>query len=102
MSLEIGNGYGWRTVDVQATGVPTYITENGLAYVNVGNAGSVRGILGDLYILNSQENDNTISLDDSADAVPRIATLSTLDSGFGEVTGLAPRGSAMAISAPAP
>ncbi len=70
-------------VDVQRTGVLTFIRDNGQATVNVGNAGSVQGIQGAVYVLAPAGNnifnidENTINIDDSADAVPRTATLHT-------------------------
>ena len=81
------------TINVLATGVPTSLSSNlGGDTVNVGNAGSVQGILGALTIQNPPSFD-TINIDDSEDGVARNVTLSTFVSGganFGSITGLAP------------
>ena len=76
-----------------ATGVPTNLsTSGGNDTVNVGNAGSVQGILGALNVQNPPSFD-TINVNDSADATARTVTLSTFTSGglpWGAITGLAP------------
>jgi len=87
-SMNLTTGTGANTVDVQSTGVPTSITDNGLATVNVGDAGSLQGILGFLSI-NDPSSYNTININDSADTF-KTAVLSTSTSGWGNVTGLTP------------
>jgi hypothetical protein len=88
------------TVDVQATGVPTYISTiahgsfSGHDTVNVGHAGSVQGILGALYVYNPPGY-TALNIDDSADFGQRDATLSSFSNGpdsgpWGSITGLAP------------
>ena len=67
-------------------------TSGGHDTVNVGNAGSVQGILGTLSIQNPHSAD-TININDSADTTARTVTLSTFVSGganWGAITGLAP------------
>ena len=92
-SVSIITGSGNDTVNVRATGVTTNLSSfGGHDTVNVGNAGSVQGILGTLNIQNPP-NFDTINVDDSADTVARTATLSTFASAganFGSITGLAP------------
>jgi hypothetical protein len=95
MNLVTG-GAAWatnavKTVDVLATGVPTYITTYGFNTVNVGNAGSVQDIHGLLDVSASvSEPANTININDGADGSPRTVTLSTYPwGGLGEVSGLA-------------
>ena len=91
--MNITTGSGGDTVNVLATGVPTSLsTSGGHDTVNVGNAGSVQGILGALTIQNPPSF-NTINVDDSADTTARTVTLSTFVSGgasWGSITGLAP------------
>ena len=73
--------------------MPTNLsTSGGHDTVNVGNAGSVQGILGTLSIQNPPSFD-TINVNDSADTAARTVTLSTFASGganWGSITGLAP------------
>jgi hypothetical protein len=92
-SLHITTGIGADNVSVAATGVATYIAGNGKDTINVGNAGSVQSILGDLYVENAP-NYNTLFVNDSADATARTVTLSTFtpagDTAWGKVAGLAP------------
>jgi hypothetical protein len=92
-SVHVTTGFAAGTVDVAQTQVPTYISNNGRDNVNVGNAGSVQGILGDLYI-NDSPSYNTLYIDDSADATARTVSLSTFtpsgDTPWGQVSGLAP------------
>ena len=76
-----------------ATGVPTSLSTGfGHDTVNVGNAGSVQGILGALTIQNP-ESFTTLNVNDSADTAARTVTLGTFVSGgasWGSITGLAP------------
>ena len=92
-SVSVTTGSGADTVNVRATGVTTNLsTSGGLDVVNVGNAGSVQGILGALNVQNPPSHD-TINVNDSADATARTVTLSTFTSGgspWGSITGLAP------------
>ena len=84
---------GGDTVNVHATGVATTLSSGfGHDVVNVGNAGSVRGLLGTLSVMNP-ESFTTLIIDDSADTVARTLSLSTFASGganWGAITGLAP------------
>jgi hypothetical protein len=91
-SVNLTTGTGADTVNVQATGVQTSIADHGHDTVNVGNAGSVQGILGNLF-LSDPTDLNTINIDDSAGPVAGIVTLSTPAGNsppWGEVSGLAP------------
>jgi hypothetical protein len=94
-SVHLTTGHGAATVNVQATGVPTYLSSNGGAdTVNVGAGGSVQGILGALYVENPPWY-TTLNINDSADTAVRNASLSTITPGFdpvpwGSITGLAP------------
>jgi hypothetical protein len=91
--VTIETGVNSDTVNLLATGVATTLTSfGGLDTVNVGNAGSVQGILGTLTI-EDPPSFTTIDINDSADATARVARLDTLVSGgfeFGSITGLAP------------
>ena len=91
-SVSLTTGTGADTVNVLATGVPTNINDYGNDLVNVGNSGSVQGILAALSLQDTPA-DNTISIDDHADVTARTVTLSTYSSGganWGSITGLAP------------
>ena len=70
------------TVNVLDTSARVAISVNGFAgdTVNVGNAGSVQGILAPVTIQNPPSL-STINVNDSADAAARTATLSTFASG---------------------
>jgi hypothetical protein len=63
--------------------------------VNVGNGGSVQGILGALYVENTPGS-TMLNINDSADTARRRCTLSSMTPGFdsdspwGSITGLAP------------
>jgi hypothetical protein len=81
----IGGSSNGDTVNVQGTGVSTYIEEGGdAATVNIGDAGSVQGILGVLTLENAFYY-NKVNVDDSADPTGRTVTLIA-----GRITGLAP------------
>ena len=85
---------GSNTVNILDTfaGIAISINGGGSDTVNVGNAGSVQGILGSLTIQNPPSF-TTLNVNDSADTFPRTATLSTFTSGganFGLIVGLAP------------
>ena len=91
-SVNITTGSAADTVNVLATGVTTNISDGGYDVVNVGNGGSVQGILGTLNLQNPLSF-NTINVNDSADTTARTVTLSTYSSGganWGSITGLAP------------
>jgi hypothetical protein len=93
-SVSITTGFAADTVNVLATGVTTNLSSHGGAdTVNVGNAGSLQGILGVLNIENPPDF-TTLNINDSADTAARTARLSTFVSatGFhwGSITGLAP------------
>jgi len=89
-ALTLHGGVGGGTVNVQATaaGVTTSFVGHGISTINVGNSGSVQGILGTLNLSNPPAF-NTIVVEDSADSTARTATLSDA-SNTGQVTGLAP------------
>jgi hypothetical protein len=100
-TLRIHGGTGGDTFNVLSTasGTTTNIVGHGSSTVNVGNAGSVQGILGALNIENPPSF-NTVVVDDSADATARTVTLSSGGNAFndsdgngdpyGFITGLAP------------
>jgi len=98
-SVSVTTGHAADTVNVLATGVTTNLIGNGgRDTVNVGNAGSVQGILGTLSIENPPSF-NTINVNDSADTTARTVTLSTFvnpndsqhnSDPWGTITGLAP------------
>ena len=80
-SVAIETGLGNDTVNVHATGVATtLISFGGHDTVNVGNAGSVQGILGALNIQNPPSL-TTLNINDSADTMVRTARLSTFSLG---------------------
>ena len=90
------SGSGSDHVNILATPAGTTLNLDGLAgsdTVNVGNAGSVQSIFGTVNIENTNAYD-TLTIDDSADATPRNATLSAFtpagDTPFESLTGLAP------------
>jgi hypothetical protein len=101
--VTISTGIGGATVNVLATGVSTSLQGNGYdsivgTTVNVGDAGSVQNITGDLTIEN-QPSLTAVNVDDSADATSRIVTLGAVtlaDDGdgdsdaAGQISGLAP------------
>jgi hypothetical protein len=90
-SLTVHTGAA-ATVHVQSTRVATMLVGNGPATVDVGDGGSVQGILGDLTIENPPSY-TTLNVDDSADTTGRAATLDTFigsDGAFGRISGLAP------------
>jgi hypothetical protein len=76
VTLDIGTNSS-NVIDVLATGTPTSIFANGSTAVNVGNAGSLAGILGNLNLYNAPSY-NTITVDDSADPYTGTAILSTI------------------------
>ena len=74
---------------MRATGVTTNLsTSGGLDVVNVGNAGSVQGILGALNVQNPPSHD-TINVNDSADLAFRSVVIDTVTP-FNRIIGLAP------------
>jgi hypothetical protein len=80
------------TVNVRATGVPVNLIGHSGDTVNVGNAGSVQAINGDLTITNPPSF-TTLNVDDSVDAAALTVTLDTVTidgSNYGRITGLAP------------
>jgi hypothetical protein len=91
--VTVTTGFADDTVNVRGTGVPTTVSSlSGNDTVNVGNAGSVQGILGMLTIQNPGGFTAT-HVDDSADTTARGVTLNTFVSGganWGTITGLAP------------
>jgi hypothetical protein len=96
-AVNISFGSGTSTVNVLATGDGIYATttnlfNNGLATVNVGNAGSLAGILGALNLENEPSFD-TVNIDDSNDATFHTATIDTVtrsgDTSLGRLQGIA-------------
>jgi hypothetical protein len=90
-TLGIATGTGINVVNVQSTPVsssPSNFTllDGGSVNttVNVGNAGSLSGILGALYVSHA-----SLNVDDSADALAHANVVVTADSN-GAITGLAP------------
>ena len=92
-SVYVMTGTAADTVNILATATPVYLnSRDGQDVVNVGNAGSVQGILGKLTIDN-QRSKTTLNVDDSADTVGRMVTLTTSGGGhqpWGTISGLAP------------
>ena len=81
----LNSGTGADTVTVQATTGPLTVEgQNGLDTVTIGNAGSVQGIMAPVSVSN-QKSFTALSVDDSADAVARMATITAA-----AITGLAP------------
>jgi hypothetical protein len=92
VTLDTGEG---QTVDVMATGVPTFLTTAKDCTVAVGKAGSVKDIKGTLT-LDGPLSKVPITVNDSADTIAHTVTLNTfqaLDDIFpwGSITGLAPK-----------
>jgi hypothetical protein len=89
-SVTLDTGGGTDTTNVQATSVPLAVNTTtgsgggGNDVVNLGNGGSVQGIVGAVTISNTVSRDH-VNIDDSADGANRGATISS-----GGVTGLAP------------
>ena len=75
-------GTGSNTISVQATGVPVVISDGGSGVVNVGNAGSVQGILAQLTF-DGYSGADSVHINDSADPTPKIVNMG--DS-FGQTT----------------
>jgi hypothetical protein len=94
--LSIDTGTGGNTVDVHGTGIPTTVVGGGADTVNIGNAGTVQGIDGEVAITNFGNTSSIITVDDSADPTARMATISTRTIQFfgtftfGDINGLAP------------
>lgn len=95
-----GTGGNIYNVLSSAAGTKTNIIGNsGVSTINIGSAGSVQGVLGTVNIENPPAF-NTISIDDSADATGRTATISPLGANpddqsgtnafWAQLTGLAP------------
>jgi hypothetical protein len=87
----VQTGTGGATVYALATGVPVNLVGHSLnTTVNVGNAGSVQQILGQLTITDPPVGAFvTVNVDDSADTTGRTVSLNTFG-GYGRLTGLAP------------
>jgi hypothetical protein len=83
----------FNTIDILDTsaGVPIQVNTANQATVNIGNNGSVQEILAPVTLW-GWASSNTISIDDSADIMPRTATIGTFSSGisWGYLSGLAP------------
>jgi hypothetical protein len=97
-AMNLNSGAGLDHVNIQGTAASTILNLEGggsADVVNVGNAGSVQGVLGTVNIENSPISGfSALTIDDSADATGRTATLSTFtppaDAIWGRVSGLAP------------
>jgi hypothetical protein len=86
-TLNVGNS-GTITVNVEATTGPlgiSYPDQAGFLNVNIGNAGSLQGIQGQVTLTNTSGGATNVILtvDDSADAAVRTATISST-----QITGL--------------
>jgi hypothetical protein len=99
LTVQTNGGCSGNTINVLATGATTNLvsTGSGLTTVNVGNAGSVQGILGALNIEHpGPSGGNAINLNDLADTTSRTVTLTSLGSNptdpdpWGQISGLAP------------
>lgn len=94
-AINLNTGSGSDTVSVYGTGAGTVLNINGqdgLDGVSVGNAGNVQNIAGVVNVTNPLQF-SALTIDDSADATSRTATLSTFStngSPFDSLTGLAP------------
>src|SRR5262249_61954500 len=81
---------GTVTIKQTPSGVPVHVHGTDAATLNVGNNGSVQGILGPVTSTNPPYY-TTINVDDSADPTPRTVTVGNgATSGFGVIDGLAP------------
>jgi hypothetical protein len=74
---------------------PTTLVGHGALDVNVGNHGSLRGILGPLTVTSTAFGGTTLNVDDSADPANHVVTLDTASPPsalwlYGTVTGLSP------------
>jgi hypothetical protein len=96
-ALNIHTGTGANSINVQSTPTnfsrfprTTLIGNSDSTIVNVGNAGSVQGIQGRLYVDNLF-HETTLNVDDSADRTGRNVALSVdYGQGIGTISGLAP------------
>jgi hypothetical protein len=92
-AVNVNLGSGTSTVNVQGTGVTTNVFNSGPATVNVGNANSLAGILGQLN-LESESSHDTVNINGQNDSGNLTATLSTVtrsgDTSLGSLSGLAP------------
>jgi hypothetical protein len=88
-SIKINGGLGHDTDNMHGIPAKTATISNAnFGTVNVGNSGSVQGILGTLSIQNPPSV-NTVTVDDSADPSPQNTELNS-NSGFGTISKLAP------------
>ncbi len=92
----LNTGGQFNTIEILDTraGVPIQVNTANHDLVNVGNAGSVQGILAPVTITGPTSG-NEVEIDDSADPAARTATLSTSTIGgmsWGNLSGLAPAG----------
>lgn len=94
-SINLNTGNGSDTVNVLGNGVGIVLNidgQDGLDNVALGDAGSVQNIKGVVNVTNPLQFSN-VTIDDSADATGRTATLSTFASSgslFDSLAGLAP------------
>jgi hypothetical protein len=97
-AVNLNFGSGTSTVNVLATGdggsaTTTNIFNSGPATINVGNAGSLAGIQGQLNLENEPSFD-TVNINGQADSASNTVTLSTVtrsgDTSLGALDGLAP------------
>jgi hypothetical protein len=80
-NLTLNGSNGGDTYNIENTSFPTFIHNHASDMVNVGNAGSVQGIVGPVTV----DAANTMMVDDSADPTGRTVTLTPTS-----ITGLAP------------
>lgn len=85
----VHTGSGGATVNVKSTRKPVNVIGHANGTVNVGNAGSVQEIQGDLTISDPPAY-ITLNIDDSADPLGRNVTLAKLDPAKSTIVGLAP------------
>jgi hypothetical protein len=92
-AVNLNLGSGASTVNVLGTGVTTNIFNSARATINVGNGGSVQGILGILHLENEPSFD-AVNIFDQSDPFSRTAALSAVarlgDSSLAQLSGLAP------------
>jgi hypothetical protein len=95
-SIVVNSGDGNDTINVWRTlaGVPTTITSRGAAFVNLGTAGSVQGILGNVTITDPVGHNDQIDINDTNDLGFHTVTVDTFtpsgDTAHERIGGLAP------------
>ncbi len=83
---------GTDTVNVQASGVPLVLNDEGSGTVNMGNAGSMQGILGQLTVEDTAGRRHALTSTTSLDTTARTVTMGNYMgvAFWGSITGLAP------------